>query len=315
MTLARIGTRGSQLALAQSGQVAEALAGVLGTPVPLVPLLSEGDDLRGPLTGLGTTGVFATRLREALLDGACELLVHSFKDLPVAEYPGLRVVAVPERADARDALCTRDGRTLAELPPNARIGTGSPRRAAALLRLRPDLRIEPIRGNVDTRLGTLDGGLDAVVLAAAGLARLGRQDAVAEFFDLDAVMPAPAQGALALEVREDAPAELLAALDALNDPETHAAAIAERAVLAELEAGCSAPISAWAEVANDRLRLRARVISPDGAALADASGEVAWVSAAGDEQRSASLALGHRAGAELRERMRADAALDGLVTS
>ena len=315
MTSVRIGTRGSALALAQSGRVAAALGGVLGSEVPLVPLRSEGDDLSGPLTGLGTTGVFATRLREALLAGACELLVHSFKDLPVAAHPGLRIVAVPERADARDALCTADGRALAELPPNARVGTGSPRRAAALLRLRPDLVIEPIRGNVDTRLRRLDDDLDAVVLAAAGLARLGRLDAVGQFFDVDDVMPAPAQGALALEAREEVSPELEAALGELDHPETHAAALAERAVLAELEAGCSAPISAWAEVTGGALVLRSRVISPDGAALAEAAGEIAWPDGARAEQRDAATALGHRVGAELRNRMRADAALVELVAS
>lgn len=268
MTL-RIGTRGSALALAQCGDVAQLITERTGIATELVPVTTHGDVSQASLSSLGGTGVFASALREALLVGTCDVVVHSMKDLPTAEYPGLVVAAVPEREDPRDALCARDGLTLDELPADSRIGTGSPRRAAQLLARRPDLVVVDIRGNVDTRLGFVASGeLDAVVLAAAGLSRLGRTVAITELFELDVWPTAPAQGALAVEtlaaVDLTGESEVARALRAINDPVAFIEAAAERAVLAGLEAGCSAPVGAAARVTEDRLRLAASVYAGDG---------------------------------------------------
>ncbi|HEY0215040.1 MAG TPA: hydroxymethylbilane synthase, partial [Cellulomonas sp.] len=197
----RVGTRASTLALTQTGHVADALTRLGAGDHELVRVRTDGDRLTGSLATLGGTGVFVAALRDALLDGRCDVAVHSFKDLPTAPAPGLVVAAVPPREDPRDALCAREGWTLATLPEGARVGTGSPRRAAQLLAVRPDLHVVDIRGNVDTRLHRIDDDLDAVVLAGAGLARLGRLDAVTEALPTDVMAPAPAQGALAVEVR------------------------------------------------------------------------------------------------------------------
>lgn len=270
----RIGTRASALALTQTGHVADDLRRLGGLEIETVHVRTEGDRLTGSLATLGGTGVFVTALRDALLDGRCDVAVHSLKDLPTAAAPGLTLAAVPPRQDPRDALCARDGLSLAELPPGARVGTGSPRRAAQLLAVRPDLEVVDIRGNVDTRLGRVRGAdhgpgdLDAVVLARAGLARLGRLDAVTEALPFDVMAPAPGQGALAVEIR-DADAvgtPLAAALAALDDRRTRLAVLAERALLATLEAGCAAPVGAWAEVDEDGLgmRLEAVVARVDG---------------------------------------------------
>lgn len=271
MTGLRVGTRGSALATAQAGGVARQLAAAINGEAELVPVTTHGDVSRASLSSLGGTGVFAAALREALLDGECDVVVHSMKDLPTALLDGLVVGAVPEREDARDALCARDGLTLADLPYGARVGTGSPRRVAQLKHRRPDLEVVDIRGNVGTRLGFVDSGeLDAVVLAAAGLARLELSDRVTEFFDLGEWPTAPAQGALAVEVRSsdlealDADAPLRAALAAVHDPEAAAAASAERGVLARLEAGCAAPIGAHAVIAGDDLTVTAHVYALDG---------------------------------------------------
>ncbi|MET0933610.1 MAG: hydroxymethylbilane synthase [Mycetocola sp.] len=270
MTL-RIGTRGSALAMAQTGDIARAITAATGVDTELVPVTTHGDISRESLSSLGGTGVFASALREFLLRGECDLVVHSMKDLPTVAYAGLRVGAVPVRADARDTLCARDGLTLATLPSGARVGTGSPRRAAQLAAQRPDLQIIDIRGNVGTRLGFVSSGeLDAVVLAAAGLTRLGRLDAVTEFFELDVWPTAPAQGALAIEVRTaifDDPkghADILDALAAIEHQDTRAAATAERAILSRLEAGCAAPIGAHAVVTPQGVDLTAAVYAPDG---------------------------------------------------
>ena len=270
MTL-RIGTRGSALAMAQTGDIARAITEATGQETELVPVTTHGDVSRESLSSLGGTGVFASALREFLLRGECDLVVHSMKDLPTVAYAGLRVGAVPVRADARDTLCARDGLTLATLPTGARVGTGSPRRAAQLAAQRPDLLVIDIRGNVGTRLGFVTSGeLDAVVLAAAGLGRLGRLDAVSEYFELDVWPTAPAQGALAIEVRtsifddQDGHAGLLAALDAIEHQDTRAAASAERAVLSRLEAGCAAPIGAHAVITPEGVSLTAAVYAPDG---------------------------------------------------
>jgi hydroxymethylbilane synthase len=264
----RLGTRGSALALAQAGWVADQIASASGLEVVLVPITTHGDRSREPLATLGGTGVFASALRESLLRGDCDLVVHSLKDLPTAPYEGLVVAAVPTRADARDALCARDGLTLAELPEGARVGTGSPRRVAQLRASRPDLHVIDIRGNVDSRLGRVaSGDLDAVVLAAAGLGRLGRLDAVTEYFPLTTWPTAPGQGALAVEVRESdlhTLSPLARAVESVDDQFAHAAVVAERAVLAGLEAGCAAPVGATASFTSHLLELSATVYQIDG---------------------------------------------------
>ena len=261
-----LGTRASALALTQSQLVADAIQHAGDVTVTLVEVRTEGDRtqaMQAPLDLIGGTGVFVTALRERLLAGDIDLAVHSLKDLPTAPAPGLVIAAVPSRADARDVLVSKDKLRFADLPVGARIGTGSPRRAAQLLAVRPDLRIAPIRGNVDTRLRKVaDGEYDAVVLAAAGLARLGRLAEITETFAIDVVLPAPGQGALAVECRSDDPtlAGLLARLD---HAATRAAVIAERSLLATLEAGCTAPVGAYA-VVDDALTLTGAVVAPDG---------------------------------------------------
>ncbi|WP_406072980.1 hydroxymethylbilane synthase [Micromonospora sp. NBC_01638] len=265
----RLGTRGSALAMAQSGHVAEALTAATGRPVELVEVITAGDRSSAPVHRLGV-GVFVSALRDALTAGAIDFAVHSYKDLPTGAAGGLHIVAVPARQDPRDALVARGGRTLAELPPGATIGTGALRRIAQLHALGLQLEVTPIRGNVDTRLARVLGpeaDLDAIVLARAGLARLGRADVITETLDPMLMLPAPAQGALAVECRVDDQGlvELLAVLD--HAP-SRFAVTAERAFLATLEAGCSAPVAAYAELAEgddgDEIYLRGAVISPDG---------------------------------------------------
>jgi hydroxymethylbilane synthase len=268
VTALRLGTRRSALALTQSQWVADAITAATGTPVELVHIVTEGDVSATAIAQLGGTGVFVTAIRRALLDGEIDLAVHSYKDLPTAPEPGLALAAVPAREDPRDALVARDGLTLGELPPGSTVGTGAPRRVAQLRALGLGLDVVPIRGNVDTRMARVaPGDLDAVVLARAGLARLGRLDAVTEALDPLQVLPAPAQGALAVECRADdaRTRELLAPLE---DPATRAAVVAERSTLAALEAGCSAPVAAYAEIADGEdgpeLFLRASVTAIDG---------------------------------------------------
>lgn len=262
----RVGTRASALAMAQTRQIADRLAKATGAEIELVPVTTEGDTSRASLASLGGTGVFAVALREALIAGECDVVVHSLKDLPTADHPKLRLGAVPKRADARDALCARDGLTLETLPAGARIGTGSPRRIAQLAAARPDVVAVDIRGNIDTRLGKVETGeLDAVVLAAAGLGRLGRMDAVTELFDLSDWPTAPGQGALAIEVRrERGDRQLELALESIDHGTSRATVLAERLVLAGLEAGCSAPVGATAFVDGELLFLTATVYSADG---------------------------------------------------
>lgn len=273
MSALRLGTRGSALALVQSGQVADALR-ALGHDVELVRVTTAGDTSNAAITQLGSTGVFVNALREALLAKEIDVAVHSCKDLPTAGTPGLVLAAVPRRADPRDALVARNGLTLGELPAGSRVGTGSPRRAAQLRALGLDLDVVPVRGNVDTRLGYVTSGeLDAVVLARAGLVRLGRAAAVTETLDPLQVLPAPAQGALAVECREG---ELVEALALLDDADSRTAVTAERALLAALEAGCSAPVGALAEVAEGdaglEVFLRAVVVALDGSDAVRLSG-------------------------------------------
>ncbi|MFH9297077.1 hydroxymethylbilane synthase [Streptomyces sp. NPDC017520] len=276
----RLGTRRSKLAMAQSGLVAEAVREVTGRAVELVEITTYGDTSREHLAQIGGTGVFVAALREALLRGEVDFAVHSLKDLPTSQPDDLVLAAVPQREDPRDAMVARDGLTFAQLPEGARIGTGSPRRMAQLNAYARShgLRIEtvPIRGNVDTRIGFVrDGKLDAVVLAAAGLSRLGRSGEVTEFLPVDTVLPAPGQGALAIECAASS-ADLAAALAELDDPYTRAAVTAERALLAALEAGCSAPVGALADLLVDgqvvnELRLRGVVGTTDGSSLVQLS--------------------------------------------
>jgi hydroxymethylbilane synthase len=266
----RLGTRASELARTQSGLVAELLSERTGRDVMLVPVRTEGDAVAAPLATLGGTGVFVSALRDALLAGHVDLAVHSLKDLPTAPAEGIALAAVPPREDPRDVVVARDGLPLGELPAGSRVGTGAPRRVAQLEALGLGIELVGVRGNVDTRIAKVRSGeLDAVVLARAGLARLGRLDEVTEVLDPIQMLPAPGQGALAVECRS-ADAELVALLaTALDDPHSRAAVACERVVLAELEAGCAAPVGALAEVAEgddgEELWVRAVAMSPDGA--------------------------------------------------
>lgn len=259
----RIATRRSPLARWQADHVADKLRS-LGHQVELVLLSSEGDMDRTPIDGSQAVGLFTKRIQQAVLEGEADLAVHSLKDLPTQESRGLMLAAVPPRASAADCLVTPKQLAFDELPQGARVGTGSRRRGAQLLARRPDLVIEPIRGNVDTRLGKLAGeGLDAIILAEAGLRRLQMLEHLDQPLPLEWMVPAAGQGALGIEVREAdrATAEVLAALD---DAPTHVAVAAERAVLRELRAGCLAPVGAYGSVRDGQLTLRAVVLSVDG---------------------------------------------------
>ncbi|RNL62273.1 hydroxymethylbilane synthase [Nocardioides marmoriginsengisoli] len=270
MSTLRVGTRASELARTQSGLIADAITARTGRETVLVPVSTEGDVSTAPLASLGGTGVFVSALRDALLAGEVDVAVHSLKDLPTAAADGIALAAVPEREDPRDAIIARDGLTLGELPVGSKVGTGSPRRVAQLEALGLGIELVGLRGNVDTRIGQVTSGkLDAVVLARAGLARLGRAGEITETIDPIQVLPAPGQGALAIECRAS-DTELVAALAAaLDDPHTRAAVECERMVLAELEAGCSAPVGALAEVVEGEdgaeLWIRAVASSLDGA--------------------------------------------------
>jgi hydroxymethylbilane synthase len=279
-SLLRIGTRASALASTQSGQVATALATALDREVELVNVTTHGDVSRAPLAQMGGTGVFVSALREALLAGEVDVAVHSLKDLPTGHAEGIALAAVPRREDPRDVLVASGGRTLGELAHGSRVGTGSPRRAAQLAALGLGLEIVGIRGNVDTRIGKVASGeLDGVILARAGLARLGRTAEITEVLDPLQMLPAPGQGALAVETREsDDLTELVRT--ALDDADTRDCVAAERALLAGLEAGCSAPVGALAEIVEGEhgteLWLRAAAFSVDGvlSVRASASGAV-----------------------------------------
>ncbi|GGN63823.1 hydroxymethylbilane synthase [Streptomyces kronopolitis] len=264
----RLGTRRSKLAMAQSGQVAEAVRAVTGRPVELVEITTYGDTSREHLAQIGGTGVFVSALRDALLAGEIDFAVHSLKDLPTAQPDELTLAAIPVREDPRDALIARDGLTFEQLPDGARVGTGSPRRMAQLnawaRSLGRSVEAVPIRGNIDTRIGFVEKGeLDAVVLAAAGLTRIGRIDEATQLLSPDVVLPAPGQGALAIECAA-VNAALAAQLAELDDPDTRAAVTAERSLLAALEAGCSAPVGALADLSPS-----ARLRSSGGGSTAD----------------------------------------------
>jgi hydroxymethylbilane synthase len=269
MTTLRIGTRASALAQVQSNQVADLLTEHHGRETELVKVSTEGDVNQRPLTEFGGAGVFVSALREALLAGEVDVAVHSLKDLPTAPAPGIVLAAVPLREDPRDAVVARDGLTLGELPSGSTIGTGSPRRAAQLRALGLGLEVQPVRGNVGTRIGLVtDGKLDAVVLAYAGLRRVGLADQVTEVLDPLQMLPAPGQGALAVECRADEPELAEQLREALDDPASRTAVSAERSVLAALEAGCSAPVGALAEVAlgegGEEVWIRAVAAAVDG---------------------------------------------------
>ena len=265
----RVGTRASALALAQSSAVGMRIAELAGGTAELTRIRTLGDVNRGPLASIGGTGVFVIEVRSRLLAGDVDVIVHSLKDLPTAPCPGIALAAVPGREDPADALCARGRFTLDTLPRGATVGTGSPRRAAQLRRHRPDLNVRAIRGNVDTRLSMVStGALDAVVLAAAGLARLGRSAAITQRLDPEVMLPAPAQGALAVETRtgDTQDSWYAAALREVEDAGTRFAVTAERSLLAALEAGCTAPVGAYATVKDGLLTLTGSVIATDGTA-------------------------------------------------
>ena len=275
----QIGTRGSKLATTQAGHVRDWLIDA-GFDSQLHIVTTAGDVNMAPVERIGV-GVFTQALREALYAGECDIAVHSFKDLPTAADERFLLV-VPERQDVREALVARDGLTLAQLPEGARVGTSAPRRISQLKAVRPDLDIQPLRGNIDTRMGKVTSGeLDAVVLAYAGLVRADYQDRATEVFSPADFMPAPAQGALAIEAVKDSAAAR--AIETLIDEEATAAALGERTVLSRLEAGCTAPVAATSEVDGDKLTVRGGVFALDGSRqlLATASGSLSDAAALG----------------------------------
>ncbi len=256
---ARIATRRSPLARAQAALVADLLvAANPGLQVEFVPVVTAGDrDRSKPIEELGERGVFSRGVQAALLDGRADIAVHSYKDLPTAPLAGLRIAAVPVRADPRDALVSRGGEGLSELPGGATVGTGSARRSAQVRAVRPDLRVHPLRGNVGTRVAKVqDGELDAAVLAVAGLERAGLADAIADVLEPPSFLPAPAQGALAVEVRTDR-SDVERWVERINDADSRAAVRSERAYLRDLRGGCTVPAGALATVDGEELRLAA----------------------------------------------------------
>lgn len=281
----RLGTRASTLALAQARSVAAALAGV---EVGIVPMRTEGDRLaEARLAVVGGKGLFVREIEEALLRGEIDLAVHSLKDLPAEPPAGLVLAAFPPREDPRDVLAARRAVTVSTLAAGARVGTSSPRRRALLLAQRSDLRVEPIRGNVDTRLRKLGAGdWDAIVLAAAGLRRLGLVPAHGEALDPDVFVPAVGQGVIAVQARSD-DTGTLALLAAVDDPATRVCALAERAYLARLGASCNTPMAAHARLDGGAVRMSAIVASEDGRQVLRAS---ATAPAAGAEKLGRTLA-------------------------
>jgi hydroxymethylbilane synthase len=275
----RLGSRRSPMAVAQSRLVADQITAATGREVEIVGVTTLGDVNRAALTQIGGTGVFVSALREALLRGEIDFAVHSLKDLPAVQPADVALAAVPRRDDPRDALVARDGAKLADLPAGARIGTGSPRRAIQVLALRADLHCVPIRGNADTRIGKIDKGeVDAVILAYAGLERIGHLGAVTQVFEPEEMLPAPGQGALAVECRTT-DSDLAELLGAVSDPHAVAAAVAERSLLEALGAGCHAPVAGYAATApragvsgERRLDMHAVVMSADGTTMLRAHG-------------------------------------------
>ena len=261
MTL-RLGTRRSLMATTQSQMVADSYTERTGRAVELVGVTTFGDVTKAQLSQLGGTGVFVSALRDKLIEGEIDFAVHSLKDLPTAQDPRVTLAAVPVRHDHRDALVGHA--KFADLAAGAKVGTGSPRRVAMLRALRSDLEYVPIRGNADTRIGKVTAGeLDAVVLASAGLTRIGRDAEIAQIFEVEELLPAPGQGALAVECLAGR-VDLISFLSVLDDPRTRSAVTAERTVLSALEAGCSAPVGAFAVDDGQTLNLTAVVVSLDG---------------------------------------------------
>ena len=261
----RIGTRGSRLARWQAEWVAEKLC-KRKIEVELIPLSTEGDRKdKGALSQLGSVGIFTREIQRALLENQVDLAVHSLKDLPTAQTEGLQLAAVPIRGPCEDVLVTQNRDTLSDLPPQSRIGTGSLRRRSQILHLRSDLQVVPIRGNVETRIRKLeDGEYDGIVLAHAGLLRLGLQKYVHQIFQTSEMIPAVGQAALGLEIRE-ADADLHACLEQINHRPTHQAVLAERTLLSKLQGGCLAPVGAWArEIESNQLQLDAVVLDASG---------------------------------------------------
>ncbi|MBX9460250.1 MAG: hydroxymethylbilane synthase [Brevundimonas sp.] len=302
--LVRIGTRRSKLALTQSGMMQRAIGRALGVAeadiaeaVPLVEIVTTGDRVQDRrLLEIGGKALFTKEIEEALLDGRVDVAVHSMKDVPAEQPPGLCIAAVPPREDARDAFVSEAFASFAELPAEARLGTASLRRQAQALALRPDLRIEMLRGNVDTRLRKLaDGEFDAILLAVSGLNRLGFEAVIRERLSLDDFLPAPGQGALALQTRTDDRGS--AWVGALNDPMTALAVAAERGAMTALEGSCRTAIGAHAEIGDGRLRLTTEMLAPDGSVRWRRSGEIGDIHAAHAAENA--RALGLRIGAEV----------------
>ena len=302
--LVRIGTRRSKLALTQSGMMQRAIGRALGVAeadiaaaVPLVEIVTTGDRVQDRrLMEIGGKALFTKEIEEALLDGRVDVAVHSMKDVPAEQPDGLCIAAVPPREDARDAFVSERFAAFVDLPPGARLGTASLRRQAQALALRPDLRIGMLRGNVDTRLRKLaEDEFDAILLAVSGLNRLGFDGVIRERLSLDEFLPAPGQGALALQTRADNRGA--AWVTALNDPMTALAVAAERGAMTALEGSCRTAVGAHAEIAEGRLRLTTEMLAPDGSARWRRSGEIGDVEAANamDQAR----ALGLRLGAEV----------------
>ena len=292
----RLGTRGSQLALCQSNHIADQLR-EFNTSVEVIILKTDGDVKQGPLSSFGGEGVFTKRLQDALLANEIDLAVHSLKDLPTESFSGLIVAAVPKREDSRDALIVTDKlsnsvSSIDDLPHAAKIGTGSVRRKAQLLNLRPDLVIKDIRGNLDTRLAKVASGeFDAIILACAGLNRLGWNDKISAVFPVEQLAPAPGQGAIGLEVRSD-DIRTITAVANLNDGPTMGAVTAERTMLNKLRAGCLAPVGAYTHFLADELHLTGVILSTDGASKIESS-------VSGQELEA--VELGERAASELIE--------------
>lgn len=266
----RLGTRGSALARWQAEWVAAQLE-KLHVEVELVLLVTAGDRDQGPIQEIGGEGLFTKEIQRALIDRRIDLAVHSLKDLPTDEVPGLCLAAVPQRAPAGDALICREHASLDELPPQAVVGTSSLRRRSQLLHVRSDLRMKDLRGNVETRLRKLlRGDYDAIVLAQAGLQRLGLAERITQSLPMAILLPAVGQGALGLECREDDRA-VRESVESLNHPASHHAVLAERAMLAALQGGCLAPIAAFGRLEEEHLTLTGRVISPDGSRTLEAT--------------------------------------------
>ena len=296
----RIGTRRSKLALAQSGMMQRAIGRALNVPkaeietaIPLVEIITTGDRIQDRrLLEVGGKALFTKEIEEALLAGRIDIAIHSMKDVPAEQPQGLCIAAIPEREDARDAFISRDFDSFDALPFGARLGTASLRRQAQALALRPDLKVEMLRGNIDTRLRrAAEGDFDAILLAVSGMARLGVTEHIREKLSLDAFLPAPGQGALAIQTRaEDIDAPWVAAL---NHPETAIAVAAERGAMTALEGSCRTAVGAYALIANDALHLTTEMLSPDGSARWRRVGDLAQPTEAD------ARALGQRLGGEV----------------